>query len=392
MQVWFLIDSLGSGGAERSTVALAPRLREFGVEPTVITLYRARDGFEDELLAAGVPLLCLSSTRFWPRMRELRLLLRRDRPDVLHTALYSSDQLGRLAALATAIPVVSSLVNTPRPLQLGAESAVRIAKNAAARAIDWLTGAIGVSRYHAVTVGVADAYRRAYRVSARRVSVVERGREAATLPLSTGRSRSTARAQLGIDEDATVVLSIGRHDRQKGHLDLLAAFDQAVGRLRSPVLLIAGRDGEMTTEIERAVAERELGSQATMLGFRDDIPDLLAAADVLVISSMFEGTAGVAIEAMAIGCPIATTDVEGLRGTLVHRQHALVTPLQDPTALADAIVEICTDGQLSGRLRTNGRELFEERFTIERSAHDMAALYHSLVLDPSSTSADGPRR
>jgi glycosyltransferase involved in cell wall biosynthesis len=112
------------------------------------------------------------------------------------------------------------------------------------------------------------------------------------------------------------------------------------------------------------------------------VPDLICAADVLAIASLYEGTAGAAIEAMALRCPVVCTDVEGVRGILRDRVNALLVPPRRPIALADGLVRVLCDDGLADGLRDRGVADFEARFTIEAATTRMEALYAALLERP----------
>ncbi|MFM8529212.1 MAG: glycosyltransferase, partial [Ilumatobacteraceae bacterium] len=108
-----MINSLGAGGTERSTSLMLPLMRERGVEVVVFTLKREQVGDEERVRDAGIQVTVLTARRMVGRVRQLRSELKRLAPDVVHTAIFDADVVGRLAAIRTGIPVVSSLVNTP---------------------------------------------------------------------------------------------------------------------------------------------------------------------------------------------------------------------------------------------------------------------------------------
>jgi glycosyltransferase involved in cell wall biosynthesis len=116
-----------------------------------------------------------------------------------------------------------------------------------------------------------------------------------------------------------------------------------------------------------------------MLGHRTDVGDLLVAADALAISSLFEGTAGVALEAMALGTPIVSTDLDGLRGVLRHDDTALLVERSNPRALAEGISRVLDDTQLASRLAGRARADFDNRFTLSAAAKKLADLYRSVA-------------
>lgn len=379
MKILYVIDSLGAGGAERSTAALLPVLQGRGVEVAVATLYRATEGSEDEVRASGIPVHQLRSGRLPSRIRQLRRLIRSERPDVVHTALFTADVVGRLAAVGTRTEVVSSLTSVPRARRDGRDGSLPW-KIRLVDLVDTVTARLCVARLHAVTAGVARLTEEEHPLLRGRVSVVERGRGEERLGRRSAERRSRVRAELGLAPETPVLLAIGRQEHQKAHVDLFASLDELLVLRPDLRLLIAGRRGAASATIDRLLADRPvLAGHVDLLGHRDDIGDLLVAADVMVSPSLHEGAAGVVIEAMALSTPIVSTDVEGLEGVLQHEVNALLVPTRDPSALAAACERLLSSPDLGARLAARGRLDFEERFTIERSAERMLEFYGDVV-------------
>jgi glycosyltransferase involved in cell wall biosynthesis len=188
----------------------------------------------------------------------------------------------------------------------------------------------------------------------------------------------SVRSSLGIPEEHRMVLALGRHEKQKGYPDLLAAF----GLLdRSDThLVIAGREGSATPDVRRALDD--LGDHADrvhVIGHRSDVGSLLAAADALTVSSLFEGAAGVVIEAMAARVPIVSTQLAGLEGVLIDEVNAVTVPGHRPDLLAAALERVLSDPVLRSRLVDAAFADFHERFTLDMSAGRMVDLYRSVV-------------
>ena len=186
--------------------------------------------------------------------------------------------------------------------------------------------------------------------------------------------------RLGLATGTKVVLAAGRQEHVKRHVDLIAATEQLVANVEDLVVLIAGREGNATEAIRSALSSHPKAASVTrLLGHREDVPDLLCAADVLVIPSSFEGTAGVALEAMALDCPVVCTDLQGVTGILDHDRNALLVPAQSPDDLAEALRHVLDNDQLANELRRAGRSDFDHRFTIEASSRRMIEFYESTL-------------
>lgn len=375
-----MIDSLGASGAEHSTSAIMPMLRARGHEVSAATLYDAGFGDEQRLRENGFAVRPLGSTGFVGRVRELRTRIRAERPDVVHATLFNADMVGRLAAWRTDAKVVSSLVNTTYDTARTSDPHLRPWKLRCVQALDALTGRLLVDRFHAVSVGVADTNAHDLRVPRDRIEVVHRGRSRAHLGAWSRERRTDVRRSLGVADDVKVILAAGRQEHQKAHVDLVAAAGLLAAELPAVRVLIAGRDGNATLLLQSALEhDPDAASVVTLLGHRLDVPDLLCAADVLAIPSLYEGTAGVALEAMALRCPVVCTDLAGVRGVLDDDVNAVLVPVGHPRAMADALRSVLTDDALADRLREAGLADFEERFTIDVAAAAMEAFYERVV-------------
>jgi len=380
IDVWFLIDSLGTGGAERSTALILPHLRERGVEPRVIVLRSTRQGSEDEVRAAGIDLLELSGNGLTGRVRELRRLLLRERPSLLHTALFLSDQVGRLAGVRTRTRVISTLVNMPRSMRPVTEASPPAWKTLPLDWFDRLTAYTMVTQFQAVTEGVKFAATAARRAPAERITVVERGRDGRVLGSADAERRAQVRETLGLSADNDLVLAVGRCEAAKDYPNLLRAIAMLVESRPKLILAIAGRPGGDSAEIDALLGRDSLlRSRVRLLGQRTDVGDLLNAADLFVLSSRYEGAAGALLEAMHSKTPIVATEVAGLQGILAHGRNCLAVPVARPDRLADAIDLILDNRALAARLVDGAAADFEERFTIECAADRLVDFYRAVL-------------
>lgn len=390
MKILFVIDSLGASGAEHSTATLLPLLRDMGHDVSAATLYDAGFGDEERIRTTGFDVRPLRHRRYRGRVRELRARIRSERPDIVHTALFAGDMVGRVAAWRTGVKVVSSLVNTTYDPARRTDPNIRPWKLRVVKALDSATGRVMVDRFHAVSAGVADVNARDLHIPRSRISVVQRGRSRAQLGSWSPERREAARAALGISGSTKVVLAVGRQEHQKAHADLVAAIPHLLPDVPELSVLIAGREGTASTALRAAVAATPAAAGVvSLLGHRHDVPDLLCAADVLVIPSLYEGTAGAALEAMALRCPVVCTDLAGVRGVLADQVNALLVPVGDPGAMAAALAQVLTDGGLAERLRSAGLADFEERFTIEHAARAMVGLYEDVLAGGQHGDGDG---
>ncbi len=374
VKVLYLISVLAPAGAEQSLVAMAPSLTKLGVHLKVAYL-KERAGLHRKLEEAGFEVVALSGSGSAPgRLLRTCRLLRADRPDLLHTTLTEANIIGRLAGWMTGVPTVSSLVNVsygPEQRASPASSTVGITSR---HLLDLATAPF-VARFHAVTSTVADVMADRLRVPRERIEVVPRGRDAEHLGRRHERRRTATRSQLGADDDVPLVLAVAHQDYQKG-LDLLVEAMALVRRERSDArLLVAGRRGNHSEALQERVAHLGLHDAVDFLGLRNDVAELLCAADVFVLASRWEGMGGVLLEAMALEAPMVVSDLPTLRDAVPDELHGLLVAPNQPEALAAGILEVLADpGKATERAR-RARQRFVERFTTERVAEEMLGFY-----------------
>lgn len=362
-------------GAEQSLAAMVPKMLAEGVE-LHLALLTKRQSLVPDLEAQGVIVHDLSShTTTLARARALRTVIAAVSPAVVHATLFEATMPARLAVVRTSTPMLVTWASTLYSEELTRPGGPNRAKLRMVQAADLVVGRLAHAQYHAVTSGVGRVNARSLRVDARRVHVGERGRDADAFA-RTDPTGAALRAELGLAADAPLVLGVGRHERQKGYETLLEAFDVAAAHHPDARLLIAGRSGGATADLERQIASMAHGHRVMMLGQRDDISDLLSAAAVVVCSSWREGAAGALIEAMACATPILSVELAGLEDVLVDGHNARVVPRE---RLGEGLDEMLAEPDMAHRLAAAGRATFLDRFTIDRASQRMVEIYRAVA-------------
>jgi glycosyltransferase involved in cell wall biosynthesis len=390
LEVLQLIDGLGFGGAERSFAELLPWYLRAGVRLRIVCMREYDTVIADRIRALGCEIHVLHGG-FWRQLVELRRLIRETKPALLHTTLYESDVLGRVAAAGTGVPVLTSLVNTTYESARLHDPNVRRLGLWITKAIDGWTARHLTDHFHAITEAVKESGVRSLGVDPDVVTVIGRGRSGERLGAPSPARRIEARRRLGIPADAEVVLNVARQDYQKGQKHLLEAAALLSASRPRFVLLIAGRKGHASNELAEIAERLSLGDRVRMLGNREDVPEILAAADVFAFPSLYEGLGGALIEAMALGLPIVASDLPALREVVEEGRNALLVPPATEKELAAALGELLDDAPRRAAFGARSSEIFHERFTIERSAQQMIALYRQ-VTGTSSRSAGSTAR
>lgn len=367
MKVLQVVNEMGTGGAERVVADLARHGTGLGWDTVVLPSGGVR---ADELAAQGhrtetMPLVRRTPVGILRGALAVAAALRRHRPDVVlaHNVL-----VGLVCRLA-------AHTRRRRPTLVTVFHGVAAEDYPAAARL--LSGAADV--VVAVSAAVADRLRAAG-LHDTRIAVL---RNAVTPPVLP--ARADARRALGLPDDVGVALCAARLVPQKRHDVLLDAWRAVRG---GPVLLLAG-DGPLRAGLEERVAD--LGDRVRFLGARDDMPTLLAAADVAVLTSDWEGLPMVVLEAMAAGLPVVATDVDGVREALGPRADApaagLLVPPGDPAAVAAALNGLA-DPRRRAALAAAGRA----RVAAEHAPAALAAGYDALLHDARAAGTGGPGR
>ncbi len=215
-----------------------------------------------------------------------------------------------------------------------------------------------------------------------RIEVIYNGIDAQVFDVdATGDVRAAVRAELNLSPAQPVVLQVARFHPVKDHETALRAFAVAV-RLAdpaaAPLLLLAG-DGERKPRIEALIAELGIVPHVRFLGVRSDIPRLMAAADVFMLSSVSEGVSVTLLEAMGAAVPIAATDVGGNGEVVGHGESGLLSPRSDHEALGRNLAVLLADPALRRRMGDDGRRRLLATFTQQQMHDRYAAIYDRLA-------------
>ncbi|MGY1714902.1 glycosyltransferase family 4 protein [Geodermatophilus sp. SYSU D01106] len=229
-----------------------------------------------------------------------------------------------------------------------------------------------------VLAASADLAENAHRLGARDVRVAPVS--APALPPPT-RTREEVRAGLGLADGRPLVLAVGRLHPQKGYDVLLDAAATWTGEPR-PLVAIAG-DGPLEAELSARIAQGSL--PVALLGRRDDVADLLAAADLVVLPSRWEARSLTAQEALRAGTPLVATRAGGLPELLGDA--AVLVPPGDAAALASAVRDLLADPARAAALAAAGRERAAGWPDEAATARTLAAVYRELLGPPESGAA-----
>ena len=187
-------------------------------------------------------------------------------------------------------------------------------------------------------------------------------------------------ANLNLPANAQLILTASRLTEQKGHAYLLDAIPGILTACPDAYFVWAG-DGPLAQVMQDQIAERGLQGRVKLLGWRDDVHDLLNAATLLVLPSLFEGLPLTMLEALASNIPVVATRVGGIPEAITDRVEGRLVPAADAETLGSAIIEALQQPALRKAWAIAGRTRFEQNFNAARMARDTAAVYKRALAD-----------
>lgn len=364
--VLHLSSSSGPGGAETVVASLAAGL-DASRYHSVVCLFRdgwLRDRCERLGLETHVVRMTGMLDLGW--LRRFGRLLRDHGVGLIHAHEFGANTYGTLAGRLARIPVIATVHGRSYYADGGRR---RLAYRVVSRAAVMVAVSEDVRRFVVERTGV----------SARRVRVVYNGIGPAG-PVS-GEARGRLRADLGIRDGERVVAVVGSLYGVKGHRYLLEAAPSVLEACPSTVFLIAGR-GECEAALREQARSLGIDARVRFLGFRQDVPALLAICDVFVQPSLSEGLSIAILEAMAAARPVVTTRVGGNPELVVDGQTGVLVEHSDAGRLASAVTRILTDPAEARRLGENGLSRVRSRFTIGAMVTEYEAIYDAALRGP----------
>jgi len=302
---------------------------------------------------------------------RLRAYMRRRRIDLVHTHSSKAGILGRWAAFMAGVPRIVHTVHgwsfnatQPRWRRRAFVGMERIT----ARVTDRLITVSTPNRDDGLAAGIGreEQYEVVYSgIDLRRYT-------------RNGDHRHEVRRSLGFGENHTVVGTVSCLKPQKAPLDFVRAAAAAYAENDRLRFFIAG-DGEMRPQVERLAGELGLTGVLRLLGWREDIPELLSATDVFLLTSLFEGLPRVVLQAMAAGVPVVATAVDGTPEVVSDHETGILVPAGRPERAAAAVLEMTSNDRLRRDCARRGRERVDSRFDIRRMVRELDRIYLSLM-------------
>ena len=359
--VALMLESDGPGGAEWLLLHLAEELRNRGHHIVPVGPKRGLGWLREKFYDHGFEPRDFDIRRpvDWRCARDMIHMLQEANVDVVHSHEFTMAVYGALAARRLRIPHVITLHGNQ---EMTAVWRRRMALRWAFRRSKVVTA---VSRVTAQQIehdlGLTNGT----------IKVIRNG-----VPRVDGNARDV-RKELGILEEELLILATGNLDRRKGHMVLLQALEGLPPEGSPPwrMVIACGRGGPEREALEAFATEHGFRERLSILSQRDDIPDLLAAADIFVMPSLWEGLPLALLEAMLAGKAIVASATAGIPEAITTGDHGLLVPPGDVGALRLSLQQVLRDEEFRDTLGGRARAQALEYFTVETMADGYERLY-----------------
>ncbi len=368
INVLWLIKGLGSGGAENLLVSAARHLNRDRFNYSAAYFLPWKNQLVDDLEATGMPVACLNQRMSLdPRpLISLTRKLRRDHTDILHAHLPYSGIVGRLASKLTP---VKSVVYSEHNVW---ERYHRITHFANKMTFRWNDAVIAVSE------NVEQSIRAGTNINGRmNLGTIANGVDVDQLNLIS-KDPGWLKAELGIPAENKIVVNVANFTPKKRHIDLLKAARKTVAEQPATSFVLVGQ-GPILDETRAAAAEMGLEGNVYFTGLREDAREIIAAADLFVLSSQFEGMPISVLEAMGTRTPVLSTRVGGLPEMIVAGEEGMLVEPGNPEILADSIVSLLGDEPLRRSLADRAFARVRDEFDVRNMVRKIEQLYLDLA-------------
>lgn len=366
VRVLLILPNFGFGGAERMVADLACGLDQKRFEVAVVSLFEpAGTEMELELDRSHVPVLYLGKHRgFDVRMYgRLGRAVREFRPYIIHTHRYVLRYLLPIP-LYRRIPVRIHTVHSVAEREV--DTVGKWTHHLAFR-----QGVLPVSIARAVSTSLEKLYGIAG------PPLIPNGIRVA-LYANPRVSRVDWRRDVGFRDDEILLVSVGRLSPEKNHSLLLRAFSSYSASAHQCHLIVVG-DGPLRGDLEAEAKSLGLVGKVRFLGLRTDVPDILAAADMFVLSSDWEGNPLSVMEAMAAGKPVIATAVGGVPELIEDDETGLLVPPRNVKALETALIELLTCPERRKSMGAAAAKVARDRFDVSGMVRAYEQLYEGLL-------------
>lgn len=375
IKILYIIDKLHHAGAQ---VHLSRVIKGFDADNFDCQVFCLLSGGEvaDELRNCGIKINVLGINKIYNLKAFLKLFslvkfIKREKFDIIHNYLFSSNIYGTIAAWIARTPVIITSRRGTGMLREG-----KFKHTIAYQLTNWM-----VNKVVCVTKSTEKISVIKEDLPARKLVTIYNGIDFDYDELDAY-AKDKLRKECGVDKDDKVVGLIANFNWIKGHKIFIQAAKEIVAQKDNVKFLLIG-EGGLKEKIRQRVRALGLEEKILFLGVRNDVRDLVQIMDVSVNASYSEGMSNTILESMAAGIPVVATNVDGnietVKGFPESEQTGILVPSGDPGAMSKAILCVLGDDDLSRKMSSNAKGRINSNFTTEIMIKEMGSLYDDLI-------------
>ena len=370
IKICYIIGQLTMGGAEKQLFQLVRSIDKKKFQPVVISL--SEDGFwAEEIRKIGIQVMEIRrhKSKEFNRLIKLIKFLRKEKPDIVHTYLFSANTYGRIAAILAKIPVI--IASERNAGEMGKD------KNRYMIYIDKIlslfSDGIICNSLHCSNNLITK-----YSFDVKKVFIVHNG-------INGNDYLGESRCSSSTKSLPKVIGTIGGLNQKKNH-KLFLSIAKAVldmSENKNIKFLVIG-DGPLKKELETHSKHLGIGDNVIFTGERTDIPELLHSMDIFVMTSSYEGLSNTIMEAMSAGLPVIATNVGGNSELIVNGESGFLCASNNAIVFSEKVLSLINNEDKARQMGEHGKRRIEEEFGVERMVSETETIYNNIVKQKSA--------
>lgn len=363
IRVFILIDSMIVAGAEAVVRDIVNRIDRERFDVWLGLLFSGGELLKEvDLPSDRITCFNFKGYKDFHVYCHLYTFIRQHRFDIIHTHLFPSNTVGRMVAFLAGVPVIFSTEHNEYRW-----------KNCMHIMVDWLLSHV-TNAIVTVSEGVSRFAAHQAFIRPEKFRVIYNGVNTSNFAPKPEAFRNKIREELGISSSAYVIGTVGSMTEQKGHCYLVEAAKRVVQSNPNAVFLLIG-DGPLRKNIETQINEYGLNDQVKLLGIRRDVQEILAAMDLFVFPSLYEGLGIAVLEAQAMALPVVVTSLPAVMEIVSDGENGKVVRPKDSVNLADAIISLIQSPDRAFAMGKKGREKILNQFSLDSQIKKIESLY-----------------
>jgi len=357
IKICYILGTLDVGGTEKQLLLLCKHINRDKFSPFIISLRGGR--MREEFRKEDIPTM-VAGKRFRfdiIALFRLMLILLRNKPDILHTFMFTSNTWGRLAGILAGIPVI-----------IASERSTDLWKKNYHFFLDRILGFF-TDKIVCNSTSVRNRYEKKLAAFSKKFVVIKNGIEMERFDVS----KITRK-----EEKEKIIFTASRLSPEKGIEFLIEAARIILGKIADVKFLIAG-EGPLKDKLEKLADNYGIKDSVFFLGYQENIQDFIGISDMVVLPSLWEGMPNFVLEAMAMKKPVVATDTDGTRELITDCETGFLVPPGKSSELAEKIMMLLCDEELASKTAEKAYMFVRENFDVSMMVSSYESLYQDLM-------------